>query len=323
MADDREFTARGAFTRVCRLSLPMAGTYFVFLLLKGLEFVLMDESRPPEFEEHFTAFIDLLGFSEVSAEADSDRRQNVLALLVSLAALRSEFNIESPPDHPGTMYMKPAVSTFSDHIVISYPFEQISAGNGSDESRTARYVFYSFKSLLTEIARKALSVGLLIRGGATIGNLSHSGGVIFGEALVDAYKIESRTSVSPRVVLSSKVCNRESWMNEHASNLHRGQDGLYYFDYYRELVFSDHFLELVSSSPARLGPDWKKNIKARFEGVIGPIAMNLEDLKEKGKQTELSKWAWFAHEFRSALERVPAETLAALGLSLDAIPWKK
>jgi hypothetical protein len=309
------------FTRIYRLSLPIAGTYFVFLLLKVLGFALMDEIRAPKYEEHFTAFIDLLGFSEISAGADEDTRQEVLAFLVSLAALRSEFNIESPPDQPGTTYMKPAVSTFSDHIVISYPFEQISAGNGFDESRTASYVFYSFKSLLTEIARKALSIGLLIRGGATIGKLYHSGGVIFGEALVDAYQIESRTSVYPRVVLSSKVCNRENWMEWHAGNLRRGQDGLYYFDYYRELVFSDHFLELVYSS-ALSGPNWEKEIKARFENIIRPTDKNLRDLEGKGKLTELSKWAWFAHEFRSALERVPAETLAALGLSLDAIPWK-
>jgi hypothetical protein len=197
-------------TKVCRLSPPWAGTYFVFLLLKGLGFVLMDESRAPEYEEHFTAFIDLLGFSEISTGADRDTRQKVLDFLVSLADRRSEFNIESRPDRPGTTYMKPAVSTFSDHIAISYPIVQISASNGFDDSRTADYVFYSFKSLLTEIAREALSIGFLIRGGATIGKLYHSGGVIFGEALVEAFEIESRTSVYPRVVLSSNVCNREN-----------------------------------------------------------------------------------------------------------------
>ncbi len=282
----------------------------------------MNEIGAPKYEEQFTAFVDLLGFGEFSAGTDDVTRSKVLEFLVSLAARRGEFNIESPPVHPGTTYMRPAVSTFSDHIVISYPFEQISDGNGSDESRTASYVFYSFKSLLTEIAREALSIGFLTRGGATIGKLYHSGGVIFGEALVDAYQIESRTSVYPRVVLSSKVCNRENWMKVHASNLRRGQDGLYYFDYYRELVFSDHFLELVSSSADRLGPDWKKNLRQRFEHIIGPTIKNLNDLKQKEKLTALSKWEWFAHEFRSALERVPAETLAALGLSLDAIPWK-
>lgn len=281
----------------------------------------MNDIREPKCEEHFTALIDLLGFSEIITEADEARMRKVLGLLRSLRDRCSEFNIESPPGQPVTTYMRPAVSTFSDHIVISYPFEQVSERNGSNESRTASYVFYSFKSLLTGIAREALSIGLLIRGGATIGKLYHSGGVIFGKALVDAHQIESRTSVYPRVVLSSNVCSRANWMRNRASDLHRGQDGLYYFDYYRELVFSDRFLEHVSS-PAQLSPDWKKNIKARFENVIRPTAKNLKDLKEKGKLIELSKWAWFAHEFRSALERVPADTLEALGLSLDEIPWK-
>ena len=247
----------------------------------------------------------------------SDLVSSVLELMTSRGSMfwRSwyqSFNVQSTPEQTGTItYIKPAVSTFSDHIVISFPLEQISASTGFDEQRTALSVLHNFNRLLTRIASAALGIGFLIRGGATIGKLYHSGGVIFGEALVEAYQIESRTSVYPRVVLSSKVYSRENWMKSSMLALRKSTDGLYYFDYFSMLV--------LSSVPP--GADWNKNMKAWFEHVIGLTAHNLKNLEATGKLTELSKWAWFAHEFRSALERLPAEALKAFGLSLNAIPW--
>lgn len=239
-------------------------------------------------------------------------RLKVLEFLVSLTGLRGEFNVQSTPQQTGTTtHIKPAVSTFSDHIVISYSLEKISTITGFDESMTAISVLFNFNQLLTRIASAALSIGFLIRGGATIGKLYHAGGVIFGEALVEAYQIESRTSVYPRVVLSSKVYSRESWMKGYVGTLRKSEDGLYYFDYFSTLVFS-------TASP---GENWAKNMKEWFAHVIELTANNLRDLEDNGRLTELSKWAWFAHEFRSALERVPTGTLKAMGLSLDAIPW--
>jgi len=272
----------------------------------------MDEIVVPKYEEHFTAFIDLLGFRDVSTGTDETTRLKVLAFLVSLAALRGEFDVQSTHDQTGTTtHIKPAVSTFSDHIVISYPLAQITASTGFDESRTALSILFNLNQLLSRIAVAAFAIGFLIRGGATIGKLYHSNGVIFGEALVEAYLIESTTSVYPRVVLSSNVCNRENWMKTFGPILRRGTDGLYYFNYF--------FNFMLSSAPP--GEHWQENMKAWFNYVVQQTANNLVDLERKGKLKELAKWAWFAHEFRSTLESAPANTLNAFGLSLDAVPW--
>ena len=47
----------------------------------------MDEIGVSKFEEHFTAFIDLLGFREASTGADEATTLKVLAFLVALSAL--------------------------------------------------------------------------------------------------------------------------------------------------------------------------------------------------------------------------------------------
>lgn len=265
----------------------------------------------PKYEEQFTAFIDFLGFKEVSTSADDSTRLKILDLLLSLTALRGEFDVQSTAQQTGRMHqIKPAISTFSDHIVVSYPLEPISANTGHDEHGTAVVVMHMFNQLLTRIAAAALRIGFLLRGGATIGKLYHSHGVVFGEALVDAYQIESRTSIYPRVVLSHKITSRSEWI-EKTPFIVKGDDGLYHFDYFQMLV-------LRASIP---GDSYAANLRAWLDDVIGIITRNLTELEEQGRLNELAKWAWFAREFRSDMGRLNPDLLQAFGVSLDAIPW--
>jgi len=59
-----------------------------------------------QYEEQFVAFLDFLGFSEVSTSTDDSTRLRVLDLLLSLSALRGEFNVQSTAQETG----KPALS---------------------------------------------------------------------------------------------------------------------------------------------------------------------------------------------------------------------
>ena len=271
----------------------------------------MQLTTVPKYEEQFTAFIDFLGFSEVSTSTDDSTRLKILNLLLSLSALRGEFDVQSTPQETGKMHqIKPAISTFSDHIVISYPLGPISVDTGHDEHGTAVLVMVMFNKLLTSIAAAALRIGFLVRGGATIGKLYHAHGVVFGEALVDAYQIESRTSIYPRVVLSRQITGRRPWI-ENQVCIMKGVDGLYEIDYFKMLVLS-------ASMP---GDSYIANLKAWLEDVIGIITRNLAGLEEQGRLNEFAKWAWFAHEFRSGMERLGPGLLQAFGVSLDAIPW--
>jgi hypothetical protein len=283
----------------------------------------MQLTAEPKYEDQFTAFIDLLGFKEFITRDNFDVRtedertkktKEVLDLLTSLSSLRGEFDVQSTPQATGkTHQIKPAISTFSDHIVISYPLDPISADTGFDDHGTAVLVMWHFNQLLTRIAAAALRIGFLLRGGATIGKLYHARGIVFGEALVDAYEIESRTSIYPRVVLSHQITSRPMWIEKQA-NIMKDYDGLYHFDYFTSLWIAP---VIRGDSP------YASNPKAWLENVIGSVTGNLAKLGKQGKLNELAKWAWFAREFRSGLERQNPELLKALGVCLDAIPWPK
>jgi len=265
----------------------------------------------PKYEEQFTAFIDFLGFSEVSTRADDPTRLKLLNLLLSLSSLRGEFDLQSTVEETGKRsQIKPAISTFSDHIVISFPLEPVLKEMDSDEHVAGFVIMMQFNRLLTNIAAAALRIGFLIRGGATIGKLYHSRGVVFGDAMVEAFNIESRTSVYPRVVLSSQITSRPAWI-EKQMNLMKGDDGLYQFDYYKPLVLS-------SATP---GADYGANVRAWFSDVVEIVTKNLKELEASGKLNELAKWAWFAREFRRGLERMNPMILKSFGVSLELVPW--
>jgi len=273
----------------------------------------MAESMERSYEEQFTAFIDFLGFSEVSTGTDDTTRLKVLELLVGLSALRGEFDLQSTnEDNRKTSQIKPAVSTFSDHIVISYPLRPIYAGIFPDEHISAFLILGHFNQLLTRIAAAALRIGFLVRGGATIGKLYHARGVVFGEALVDAFRIESRTSIYPRVVLSSQIASRPKWV-ENQPEVVRDSDGLYHVDYFKML--------LLRAAPP--GSTHQTAVKAWLDDAVAVIRRNLAEHEREGKLNELAKWAWFAREFRAGVERLNPELLKSLGVAPDSIPSYK
>lgn len=270
---------------------------------------MADEAR---YEEQFTAFIDFLGFSSVSIGVDEATRLLILRLLLALTALRAEFKAEiTETEHSKATKIVPAISTFSDHIVISYPTIRLATDTNSDELTTSIMILSFFTGLLKRIAAAALRIGFLIRGGATIGQLFHSQGVVFGEALIEAYEIESSTSVYPRVVLSPTITARPSWMQK-AFGVEKSEDGLFHFNYIRTLLFA--------AGPT--SQDFSASARTWFLEVVPIISRNLEDLERAGKLKELSKWAWFAREFREGLEGINPKILESLGISTDSIPWK-
>jgi hypothetical protein len=258
----------------------------------------------PKYEEQFIAFIDFPGFSEASTKSDEATRSKILSLLLALAALRGEFDLQSKRQEMSKITLiNPAISTFPDHIVISFPLEAL----GSD---AATIVFQSLTLLLISLAVEALRSGFLIRGGATIGNLYHAKGVVFGEALIDAVQIESGAAMYPRVVLSSHITSRPKWMEHHQEWVAKDIDGLYYFDYFKML--------LPHSGP----PGEHNNIfrKTWFDEAVAVIDKNRTEHNAAGKLKELAKWTWFARHFREGLEKLSPQQLQDWGVSLTSIP---
>jgi hypothetical protein len=259
-----------------------------------------------ELEDQFVGYIDLLGFSDATADASSASR--ILSMLRELTALRSEFAMES---QERSYKITPAISTFSDHIVISYPLDSLASSLSPKAARL--FALTSFQGIAATIAAGVLRLGLLIRGGATIGKLFHKEGVVFGEGLIEAYRIESQTSIYPRIVLSQRLVAEAILVKEDNPFARADADGLYYLNY----------IGLVLVKSAVPGDRWPADAKQWFEGVASIISSKIQQFENLGNASDLhklAKWKWFAREFGRVLKN-NQQMLSDLEISLEGIPW--
>jgi hypothetical protein len=101
------------------------------------------------------------------------------------------------------------MTTVSDAIVMSFPAEeqdnQFAVGSRSlPILRCLDAVFW--------LQRGLLSLGIRTRGGICRGQILHSRNFVFGEAMVRAYRLESRVAVFPRAVIDEEII--EALMSE-------------------------------------------------------------------------------------------------------------
>jgi len=113
--------------------------------------------------------------------------------------------------------------------------------------------------------------------------LYHSDSIVFGEAMVEAVKLEASISVYPRVVLSSSLA-KQVLGEIYDFHLCRSTDGLYSLDYISKMI----------RNISRPGTS-----REYFAGLAKIINTNLHDrmLPDAAR----SKWYWFASEMKRVL----------------------
>lgn len=180
------------------------------------------------YEDRVVCFLDILGFrnhiSSSVRQDGSEVTQKIIELSNMFANIREVLDIDRPDDRPHT-----EVTQFSDSVVISFP------------AYTESGVFYALQSILW-VQISLILQGYLCRGGVTRGQLIHTPTLLFGPAMVEAYILESKLAMYPRVILDVDIIN--IGVAAHASHhqpiheqqsilslLKRDLDGMYYIDY--------------------------------------------------------------------------------------------
>jgi hypothetical protein len=131
------------------------------------------------YQKSIVAFMDILGFSEI-VEKTNDAFK-VVDIIESLKnekkAMIKEISAKNIE-----------ITWFSDCIVISSPL-------------TLDYV-HLILEIIQQMQSELIHLGILLRGGITIGDCYHKNDRLFGPAMIEAYKLESKTARVPRIILS-------------------------------------------------------------------------------------------------------------------------
>lgn len=172
-------------------------------------------------EPRIVAFFDILGFSAIIEEYDSDERSNILNELHDTLEGAIKISIENMTD--------PKIKTdlnefleyrmFSDCICISLPY--IEWGNDF------HIQFHSLSTIAKAYQLTMMQKGFFVRGGISMGSFYSDKNMIFSGALVKAYKLEQSAS-NPVIAIDDDIIERlKQNYAEHSKGLFYGNIILY------------------------------------------------------------------------------------------------
>lgn len=138
------------------------------------------------YEMRYCAFVDILAFKNLIADLDKGKvdvrtMQHIFFTVQTRPFLRA--SREKPVD------LK--VQTISDAICVS----------SKVEGPSLQWLLFSLSSLTYGL----LEQGYFVRGAVVKGNLYHDDHVVFGNALIRAYELESTVARYPRIMLTKEV----------------------------------------------------------------------------------------------------------------------
>jgi hypothetical protein len=241
-----------------------------------------------KYENRVVAFVDILGFSSVLSKTQQSQNGNMVDNQVFIDTLVGIFNrvselmgIDETPDDAAPSRM---ATQFSDSIVISFKVEE--------SSIEFRYLLEKLIYLQIELLRESI----LLRGGISYGSLIHTQKVLFGPAMVHAYRVESLAANSPRIILPKSLTQinnlEDDFISRQTAKLNDiisiDEDDFYYLDYFDKCQNPDLGLFVDDSGYIAHLENMRKVIK--------------EGLKNDNPGI-YSKFGWMKSKFNKTLEK--------------------
>ena len=174
----------------------------------------------------FVAFIDILGAKELMCGNPKD------ALNIVHNAYDDAINMILRIYSTGNRYVKTKI--FSDNIVISVQYTK----------DNEKYRLFILLILCAYFQERLLAYNILMRGGISRGDFFIDNTMVWGEALVKAYQIESQIAIYPRIVIEPKLIGELEVLygNEDINDqikkwVYQDNDGLVYVDYFHDFTY--------------------------------------------------------------------------------------
>jgi len=190
-----------------------------------------------ETEPRIVCFIDILGFSELINEYDSEITSTVLQDIQESFALAKTQLLENTNEQNKEAIKHLKYQTFSDNICISIPYFD------SEDDFLANF------NLLITYVRGIQSIlmtkGFFTRGGISIGSYYADNNIIFSKGLVNAYHLENKKAVYPRVIIDKTILEKLFKYNQERVK-YFGIDSVIIFDW-ENIAFLNPFGLLKSS----------------------------------------------------------------------------
>ena len=184
----------------------------------------------PQLRQSVAAFLDILGYSDYidGVFKEGKGQSELVRLRGALDVAYEHLKQQSQRGHfDGKLDFQ--VRSFSDNLAIGYPIPE-RVGPFGILTMVVHYVAW----IQAELARE----GYFIRGAISVGELYVDDDIIFGPAIMEAYRAEHKLAVYPRVILcdSAKAPFQRPWREQKVPGVLLDSDGRVFIDYLEQTV---------------------------------------------------------------------------------------
>lgn len=191
---------------------------------------------PDCYENRDVVFLDVLGFSELVERSleDEELYRAVREILSETGGRDNAFEpmkVIEEFDDQGQPRLADSTTMCKTALSDSVVFSALHPNEATAGDIPLFALLFWVKKLVIELLRR----GVMVRGAVTSGALTHTNAMVFGPAMVEAYQLESRTAVYPRILVRQDIRERleRSFINHIGWLVATDSDGLYYLDVLR------------------------------------------------------------------------------------------
>ncbi len=156
-----------------------------------------------KYEQRCVAFLDVLGFSEFIEATIAD---SALVQMVGEIVTQPKHDLDNLRKMGGNLVPSVEVSAFSDSLVVS---------TLHDGPRAA----FDLIQAVSLTSLRFLRAGRLLRGGIVSGLAFHESNIVFGPAVINAYRLEHEMAIFPRVIVEKSVAEEVKTDGRYANAL--------------------------------------------------------------------------------------------------------
>lgn len=243
------------------------------------------------YQFRYVAFLDLLGFKNMVSQSvlNQDILNNLNRALNYIGSMQHDnYNGMLPMVDLGKQ-----VTAFSDSIVISYDTSMPGGG------------FHVLMDLVY-ICNDLLGIGIPVRGGVTVGLLIHDEQKCFGPAMVEAYLMESKEAIYPRIIIDQNVLQYDLLKPGGANTVEYEAEylsGIIKRDYRDRQLFLDYMKQCNEFDEPKVYNDYILRTKEFIIRNLNVHANN-ENLRSK------YEWLrWYYNETITAVYKQPEQLL--------------
>jgi hypothetical protein len=148
------------------------------------------------------AFIDILGFKDIVKANDKSKNDDIIFELQLALEQAFKKSITTNKHWVDNELLKEKLKhkQFSDNIYISFDFK--------DDYSDYELAVYMVTTIAAHYQRIMLTKGFYVRGGIATGTVYFDEYMIFSNALIKAYEIESKIAKYPRIIIDDGVIKK-------------------------------------------------------------------------------------------------------------------